>query len=402
MKIVVSNSSKQHTPQLVKAFQLFYINVVFLTSFWFKEEIWYWRILLILPVRVKNELLKRYSKGIPNNIIKFNIIGSILFFFGRFLFETEKKNFIEDLWHDRWVKYLIFKIKPTIVIGYEKSCYKTFKRAKSLGAITILDLAQTHTHFIKMLRIEFPFFRDITGGDYFFHRISNRKLKEYDLADYILTLSTLAKQSLIENGINPQKIRVINLGFNPNQFFAKNNYNSLLNRPLRIIFTGIVTQRKGVNIIASCAKKIIHLPIDFIIIGPKDDGFIFIDNVPNIKYISYLQHNNLVDEFHSSDVFVLPSYLDSWGMVVIEAMACGLPVIVSENTGAKDAVTNECGFIIPINDEIALREKIEYFYYNRSEIERMGKNARKQSERYTWDNYYKQINEFIDSITVKN
>jgi glycosyltransferase involved in cell wall biosynthesis len=152
--------------------------------------------------------------------------------------------------------------------------------------------------------------------------------------------------------------------------------------------------------LAQVAKRLQHLSIECVFIGSKDDAFDCIKELPNSNYIPYLEHDKLVKELHASDIFVLPSYLDSWGMIVIEAMACGLPVIVTENTGAKDAVTDDSGFVIPIDDEDALMDKILYFYNNRAEIERMGKNAARVVQKYTWDNYYKQVNDFIDTIKV--
>ena len=72
--------------------------------------------------------------------------------------------------------------------------------------------------------------------------------------------------------------------------------------------------------------------------------------------------------FNESDVFVFPSYLDSWAMVVVEAMACGLPVLVSENTGAKDVVHESCGEILSVGNYHQLKEKIEYIINDKQYI----------------------------------
>ena len=87
----------------------------------------------------------------------------------------------------------------------------------------------------------------------------------------------------------------------------------------------------------------------------------------------------------------MPSYLDSWGRVVLEAMACGTPVIVTENTGVKDAVGANGGRVIPVGDLSQLKEGIFHFYHHRSEVESMGKQARKNAEKYTWEGYRNQV-----------
>jgi glycosyltransferase involved in cell wall biosynthesis len=116
-----------------------------------------------------------------------------------------------------------------------------------------------------------------------------------------------------------------------------------------------------------------------------------------------VHHDELKNIYQKASVFVLPSYMDSWGQVVCEAMACGTPVIVSQNTGSKDVVEDgENGFIVDVANRKQLEEKISYFYHNRSELERMGKNARKSVEHLTWENYYDQINQIIVKIESKD
>ncbi len=76
--------------------------------------------------------------------------------------------------------------------------------------------------------------------------------------------------------------------------------------------------------------------------------------------------------YRSSTIFVLPSLEDGWGVVVSEAMACGLPVIVTEHTGAKDIVDEGInGFIIPSRDVAAIKEKIILLYNDKKLREKM-------------------------------
>ena len=398
--IIISNPSRQYTPNTIQSFFIFKKNVIWFTTFWYKPNKWFWRLVLCLIPSLKVQMLKRHSYLFSYNEIRFNGFGMFLFFFSRFLFKTEKRNFIEDRWHDLWVSSKIKKLKPHIFLGYEKSCFRSFKIASKNGVITILDLAQVHVSYIEELRYKYDFFKKISGNECLFCKIKERKLQEYELANFILVLSSFAKQTLIKQGIDSSKIYLVNLGFDPIRFYPKKIYSPSFPKPLRIIYTGIITKRKGVHLMSNVAKRLQHLSIEWVFVGSNDDALDCINGLPNSRHIPYLEHDELVREFHASDVFILPSYLDSWGMVVIEAMACGLPVIVTENTGAKDAVTDDSGFIIPINDEDALMDKVLYFYDNRTEIERMGKNAAEVVQKYTWENYYKQVNEFIETIKV--
>ena len=75
-------------------------------------------------------------------------------------------------------------------------------------------------------------------------------------------------------------------------------------------------------------------------------------------------------------------------MVQVQAMACGLPLIATTNTGAADLVSDgEQGFIIPIRNISALKEKILYMYQYEAERQRMATAALAQAQRFTWDAY---------------
>jgi len=86
---------------------------------------------------------------------------------------------------------------------------------------------------------------------------------------------------------------------------------------------------------------------------------------------------------------VLPSLADGFGMVVPQAMACGLPVIVTENVGAADIVTDGVdGYVVPIRDVAALKEKIRYLYEDPAARQRMSAAAVKKAGRHlSWDVY---------------
>ena len=398
MKILISNPSRQHTPNLFYCCLLNKQSVFWFTSFWFIPSKLYWKILLFIIPSIKSQLLKRHSALIVTENVHFSLIGMILFFFSRFFVSVEKRIFLEDRWHDLWVSSKIKWLKPKIFIGYEKSSINSFLFAKKYGATLVLDLAGNHVNEIESLREHYSFYYKTTGSLSLFKKIKRIKLREYEIADKILVLSQLIKDNMIRNGVPHFKIHIINIGFDPKRFLPKNNYSNAFS-PLRIIYSGIITKRKGIHLMAQVAKNLQNWAIEWVFVGTKDDAYDCIHNMQNSKHIPFLEHEQLVLQLHASDLFVFPSYSDSWGMAVIEAMACGLPVIVSENTGAKDAVTNDCGFVIPIDDADVLADKVLYFYNNRTEIERMGRNASKEAQKYTWDNYHKQLGDFINMIS---
>jgi glycosyltransferase involved in cell wall biosynthesis len=99
--------------------------------------------------------------------------------------------------------------------------------------------------------------------------------------------------------------------------------------------------------------------------------------------------------FHNCTVYVQPSVTEGFGIPVLEAMACNRPAIVAEGAGVSELITNgKDGFVVPIRDPNAIREKIFYFRDNPSEVIRMGMNARETALKYTWSNIremYKEV-----------
>jgi glycosyltransferase involved in cell wall biosynthesis len=98
---------------------------------------------------------------------------------------------------------------------------------------------------------------------------------------------------------------------------------------------------------------------------------------------------DVVPHYQAADVFLFPSLVDGFGLVVPQAMACGLPVICTENTGAKDIVTaGHDGWVVNTRDVDAMVAHLETLDRDRDLLEQMSTNARATAETYTWDRFY--------------
>lgn len=104
--------------------------------------------------------------------------------------------------------------------------------------------------------------------------------------------------------------------------------------------------------------------------------------------------NSKMDFYKHISFLVVPSVTEGFGISVLEAMAYGRPVICAEGAGAVDLVEDgKNGAVVPIRDIGAIHKAITYFYDNPDEIKRMGENARKTAEKYTWN---KIINKYVE------
>lgn len=399
MKILVSNPSLQYTRNTVKALLAGGHEIYFATAYWFHPNRWFEKIVAVFFPALFKSLQSKSDSVIPTEKIITKFSALFLPFLNRLLKRSvEYSSYTEDRFHDKWVANWVVKNKPDLIIGYEKSCFTSFIAAKKYGAFTCLDLSQVHPYFIRNLRQQHPFFRSITGSESFFNTISQHKLNEYQLADKIFCLSHFAKNTLTQYGVDSHKIFVNSLGFNPQIFYP--NATKIINtaEPLRLIYAGIITKRKGIHILLESLQFFSANCIHLTLIGPAGDASDLLaayNGAVPIQYIPACSQIELANHFRAAHVFVFPSFLDSWAAVVAEAMAAGLPIITSSATGASAMVNNDCGFVIEPGNATELKNAIQFFIDHKSEIHSMGNHAAQQIAPYTWQHYYQQLNNLI-------
>jgi len=119
-----------------------------------------------------------------------------------------------------------------------------------------------------------------------------------------------------------------------------------------------------------------------------------------IDYRGKLPQSELYKIYAEMDVFAINSIEDGFAMVILQAMSCGCPIIATTNTAGIDVVKNyENGIIIPILDNDALSNSLEWFYHNRKEIPEMGRKSRAITENgFVWDDYGDRNMQFLHKL----
>jgi len=237
----------------------------------------------------------------------------------------------------------------------------------------------------------------------------DRLVAEYDLADYLLVPSSYVAETMIRSGIGAEKVFVLPYGVDTSFLSSQERRleQAEEKHSFRILFVGQVLPLKGVHYLVQALENMKIPNVELIIIGNGDTGYLKLLNglIPpgiSVQFKSHIPHMELKQYYSGSDVLVLPSLSDSFGLVVSEAMMAGLPVIVSENTGAKEIIRDGVdGFIVPIRDANALQEKLMYLYERPQERQIMGCASMERVNEFSWDHYKDRLLAVYDQILIQ-
>ncbi len=216
----------------------------------------------------------------------------------------------------------------------------------------------------------------------------NRLAAEPNAAAFALTASSFTRQTLVENGFAPERAFVVPYGVDLDRFQPAPQQNGT-NRPLRILFAGTVSQRKGIKYLLEAVQQLGTREIELRIRGRAVDDLALVRRlVPSADVRLSVSNAELLDAYQTSDLFVFPSVAEGFGHVLIEAMACGLPILSTTRTAAVDLVTEGVdGFVVPPSRTDAIAERLEWALTHRAALAAMKVEARRKAGTFTWNRY---------------
>ncbi len=221
----------------------------------------------------------------------------------------------------------------------------------------------------------------------------------YNSMDMILLPSEAFGQELAEKGIDKNKLRLMPRGIDTKRFIPPKNYGGR-NGVFNILYVGRVSREKNLDILAEAFRRISHDKIRLTIVGdgPYRNELESALEGYNVEFTGYLEGEDLIQSYHNADLFVFPSTTDTFGNVVLEAQACGVPVIVTDIGGPREnIIEGKTGWIVKGNCVDALCDGIKRSL-NRTLLTRMSNSAHAYAKGRdfdkafleTWD-YYSEI-----------
>ena len=308
------------------------------------------------------------------------------------------RDYFEWAWYknrmfERWAETQVEKCD--IFVGWSGFSLKPLLKAKSLGAFTVLERGSSHAAFQQgIMKEEYQSFGLSPKG--LDNRYLEQELKEYEATDYICIPSSFVKKTFLQQGVPEDKLIHVPFGVNLSSFKQIPKEDNIF----KVVFCGGMMLRKGVYYLLKAFKELKLPNSELLLIGGMAREMKSLFNEYNgwYRHIGPFPQVELYKYYSQGSVFVMPSIEEGLALVIPQAMACGLPVICTTNTGGEDIVRDgKDGFMIPTHDIEVLKEKILFMYEHPETCREMGQSAKRRvSEGFTWDDYgEKMVHEYM-------
>ena len=374
----------------------------FHTGFAFGKDSWFYKIFSKLPDKIYHKISNRFIDDVPDGFIRrqpFIEIKALL----KLKIGQDEENV---LYHrNRLFQYNISDLslkEADVVIGFDTSSWILAERCRRLSKNFFLDVSIAHPVskdkvYRRIIKLYPDWKFSVKQKE---HRHIAVEEVEMEQAGHIIVASSFTNSTYVENGVSKEKISINPYGVDT-QMFRPPEKEKAPEESTRFVFVGSVDARKGIPFLLEAWNKITLSNIELTLIGPVTNGIEkFIRTYyPSVIIKGKLSFNEVKVILPNYDVMIFPSFFEGFGLVIPEAMACGLPVITTTATCGPDIISNgKDGFIIEPGSVNELKNAIEYFITQPGKAKEMGIMAREKAEQLTWDVYGEQWARIINNF----
>lgn len=289
------------------------------------------------------------------------------------------------------------------VYAYEDGAAYSFRAAKPLGVQCLYDLPIGYWRSARMLleteRERWPEWTPTLTGFRDSETKLARKDEELRLADQIFVASQFTAKTLQDFPGRLAPVHVIPYGFPP--VTAGRTYEPIAaDKPLKLLFVGGLSQRKGIADLFSVVEKF-GRHVALTVVGRKAS-----DNCPALdtalarhRWMPSLPHEEVLKLMREHDVLVFPSLFEGFGLVVTEAMSQGTPVITTDRTCGPDLIQHgRNGWLIEAGSTSALEAIIDELRQQPDVIAEAGRNAMQTARERPWSVYGNELADAVKAV----
>jgi glycosyltransferase involved in cell wall biosynthesis len=291
---------------------------------------------------------------------------------------------------DRFKPDVIHIATPSLLGNY------ALKYAKKKG-IPVISIY--HTHFISYMDYYLKKLPNLVPLSKKFVASTYRKF--YNSCQMIYVPSPSMVEQLIALGIDASRMKIWKRGidlslFSPSKrnldYIRKTTGNSQKN----ILFSSRLVWEKNLHVLLNLYQQVENLPYNILVAGSGVAEEELKKRMPSAYFLGHLNHEDLSILYASADVFFFPSVTETFGNVVLEAMASGLPAVIANGGGSKDFIVEGVnGYLCPPEDTEQYLIRIKSLLEDDDLRKKMGTNAQAYSQDFDWESlaqtYFKDL-----------
>jgi glycosyltransferase involved in cell wall biosynthesis len=286
-----------------------------------------------------------------------------------------------------------------IMVGAETCSLELFVAAQRQGMRCVMDCHGIPTRFLQEginraadeLGLKAPRLLDSPA-------MAERKHLERELADVLVLCSEMQRQVYLAEGLPPEKLRVVPLWVDTDFWHPPARREPVKNgRPLRVLYAGAGSLAKGLPYLLAALDQVGGDGVEMTLVGavqPDMKPFLKQVNSP-VRCLSYGPRTQLREFYWNHDVLVMSSLGDSFGFVAVEAMACGLPVIVTDRCGAP---VPDAAWRVPAFSSAAIAARLAHYRRQPECCSADGLTASVFARQWTSRRYRDSIRQIYDEL----
>jgi alpha-maltose-1-phosphate synthase len=291
-----------------------------------------------------------------------------------------------------------------LVYAYEDGALETFREAQSQNISRVYDLPIGYWKLAQQIYAEERereprWAVTLTGARDSEEKLA-RKDAELKMANLVVVASSFTRETLRAADLAVD-VRIVPYGAPRSiPFHAE----APASGPLRILFVGSLGQRKGLSYLLR-AVELLGSKVALTLLGRKAaEGCAPLEEaVRKHRWIPSLAHPELLRVMQKHDVLVLPSLFEGFGLVILEAMAQGLPVIATPHTAGPDVVTEGVdGFIVPIRSAETIAARLDRLASSPKLLQEMKQAALEKAKSQRWEDYRESLTQMARDLVFKN
>jgi glycosyltransferase involved in cell wall biosynthesis len=270
-----------------------------------------------------------------------------------------------------------------------------------VGLTALLAAKMLNLQTSGIYHTDFPQYIRILTEDSFLESMAWRYMHWfYGQLDTVFVNSEEYRQSWIKHGLDPAKLKIFPRGLDTELFHPARREPAFFekfgarNGQVRLLYVGRISREKDLDLLAAAYRHLRSegLPVQLFVVGHGPYSDALAKSLPEAFFTGYLTGRELATAYASADVFAFPSTTDTFGNVILEAQACGLPVVVSDSGGPKELVEDKSnGLITKSRDVEDFTRAIRTLVTDSALRERMGESARSSVNDRSWPSAFSRF-----------